>query len=72
MRYTYGVMALVAIHGKRKLCNNSGAVYDFLLDNGIAHELAQDASAWTELACVDETYNEDEFDVYMQENHYRG
>lgn len=41
-------------------------VYYFLTDNGIEHELAADAQGWSELACVDETYNEEEFDIYME------
>ena len=66
MRFTDGVKALVVIHGKEKLCSDSMQVYDFLHDNGIEHELAADAQGWTELACIDETYNETEFDIYMQ------
>ena len=66
MNFTDGVVALVVIHGKKKICDNSTQVYYFLYDNGIEHELAADAQSWTELACVDETYNEEEFDIYMQ------
>ena len=66
MDFTNGVRALVVIHNKKKLCKGSYEVYEFLLDNGIEHDLAADAQGWTELACVDESYNEEEFDVYMQ------
>lgn len=66
MEYTDGVKALVVIHGKKKMCRNSYQVYEFLYDNGIDHELASDAQGWTELACINETYNEVEFDIYMQ------
>lgn len=66
MEFTDGVKALVVIHGKKRLCNDSMQVYDFLYDNGIEHELAMDAQCWTELACVDESYNEEEFDIYME------
>lgn len=66
MKFSDGVKALVVIHGKRKLCSNSMHVYEFLYDNGIEHELAEDAQRWAELACIDESYNEEEFDVYMK------
>lgn len=58
--------ALVVIGGKKKICSSSMQVYDFLTDHGISHELASDAQGWTELADPDETYNEVNFDIYME------
>lgn len=66
MEFSNGVIALVVIGGKEKICSDSMQVYDFLHTNGINHELAADAQGWTELACTDETYNEEEFDIYME------
>lgn len=65
MNFKDGVVAIVVIRGKKKICNNSQAVYELLCNYGIPHEISQNASSWTELAVVDETYNEDEFDIYM-------
>lgn len=66
MKFTDGVKALVVIGGKKKICYHSMQVYDFLHTNGIEHELAADAQGWTELAGAEETYNEEDFDIYMQ------
>lgn len=60
------IKALVVIGSKKRICTDSMDVYYFLTDNGIEHELAADAQGWSELACVDETYNEEEFDIYME------
>lgn len=66
MEFTDGVKALVVIGGKKKICYDSMQVYDFLHNNGIEHTLAVDAQGWTELACINDTYNEEDFDIYMQ------
>lgn len=66
MDFTNGVKALVVFGGKEKLCDDSYDVYYFLCRNGIKHELAADAQSWTELACAGETYNEEDFDIYME------
>lgn len=66
MKFTDGVKALVVIGGKKNLCSDSMEVYYFLYDNGIEHDLAADAQGWAKFACVNETYNEKEFDIYMQ------
>lgn len=66
MEFTNGIKALVVIGRKKKLCDDSMQVYDFLYNNRIEHTLAVDAQGWTELACADETYNEEDFDIYMQ------
>lgn len=66
MKFTDGVKALVVIGGKEKLCDDSMEAYYFLYNNGIEHVLATDAQRWTELACASETYNEEDFDIYMQ------
>ena len=49
-------------------------VYDTLSRNGIDEETAIDCACWCELAGDAETYNTDEFDVYVslqisKENH---
>lgn len=66
MEFTNGVMALVVMGNEKKFCKNSNEVYEFLDDRWIDEESAMDAQAWTELACVGETYNETEFDIYME------
>lgn len=67
MKFTNGVVAVVELHYnyKRKYFHHSYDVYEFLVDNGIDELLAMDAQGWTELAGVDEKYNEDDFDIYM-------
>lgn len=66
MTFQDGVVSIIVIRGNKTICNNSEAVYELLADNGISHVLSQNASSWTELASSGETYNEDEFDIYMQ------
>ena len=66
MDFTDGVNALVVFGGKEKLCDNSYDVYYFLHKNGVEHEHAADAQGWAELAGAGETYNEEDFDIYME------
>lgn len=42
-------------------------IYDNLTANGIEHELAADAAAWCSLADLEESYNEELFDIYIEE-----
>lgn len=41
-------------------------VFDVLYRNGIEDEKAIDCASWCELAVDGETYNEEEFDVYVE------
>lgn len=66
MEFTDGVKAVVVAKGRKKICNNSEQVFDYLIKMDIPHELSVDASSWTELASVGETYNETDFDIYME------
>lgn len=68
MEFTNGVVAAVyfnCCNYKGGYFHNSDDVYECLVDNGIDELLAMDAQGWTELAGVDEAYNEDEFDIYI-------
>lgn len=42
-------------------------IYDTLTRNGIDEETAIDCACWCELATDGESYNTDEFDVYVSE-----
>ena len=41
-------------------------VFDTLYNNGIEEEKAIDCASWCELACDGESYNEEDFDVYVE------
>lgn len=41
-------------------------VYNTLTKYGIEEEKAIDCASWCELACDGESYNEDDFDVYVE------
>lgn len=41
-------------------------VYEILTKNGINDEAAIDCASWCELACDNESYNTDLFDVYVE------
>lgn len=41
-------------------------IYDTLTRHGIDEEIAIDCACWCELAGEGETYNTDEFDVYIE------
>ena len=43
------------------------AVYDTLTKHGIDEEIAIDCASWCELAADGESYNEENFDVYLEE-----
>lgn len=43
-------------------------VFDYLYDNGIDELKAIECASWCELACDGESFNEEEFDVYIEWN----
>lgn len=43
-------------------------VYDALTDHGVDDELAIDCACWCELADYGDSYNEENFDVYIEED----
>lgn len=51
--------------------NNAGdineRIYDTLTNHGVNEELAMDCACWCELADYGESYNENDFDVYVTE-----
>lgn len=51
---------------RKKKCASAREVYDFLTQCGIYHDTASDAYRWSEQAEADETYNEKQFDIYME------
>lgn len=65
----------IVIHNPHKVItrygNNVGdindRVYDTLSSNGIDEETAIDCACWCELAGDGESYNTNEFDVYVNE-----
>ena len=73
MKFTYGVVAKItfketlAHRGYEIFCDHSRAVYDSLIDR-FDHDTAAEAEGWTEMACVGEWYDEDEFEIEMMED----
>lgn len=43
-------------------------VYETLSNNGIVDELAIDCASWCELAPIGDSYSEEDFDVYVEED----
>lgn len=66
MDFKNGVKALVVFGRAKRFCYNSFQVYDFLIENGVAWEIAFDARNWTQMAEIGETYNEKNFDIYTE------
>ena len=72
MKFTYGVVAKIAFketlthRGYVMICTDSREVYDSLMYR-FGHMVAAEAEGWTELACVGEWYEEDEFEIEMME-----
>lgn len=73
MRFSKGVYAQVTLKEDIKedsSCSHcfydSRSVYDFLIDH-FDHDTAAEAEGWTELACVGEWYEEDDFEIEMME-----
>ena len=67
MRFSFGVMARVVYNNYPNVGNcykDSRDVYD-AIEYQFGHDIAVDASSWTELACVGEIYEHDEFTIEM-------
>lgn len=69
MRFSSGVYAQVTLKqrvGNSSYFYDSRSVYDFLIDY-FDHNTAMEAESWTELACVGEWYENDDFEIEMME-----
>jgi hypothetical protein len=69
MRFSNGVYAQVTFKKDvSESCRfyDSRSVYDRLIDD-FEHDIAADAEGWTELACVGEWYETDDFEIEMME-----
>ena len=66
MDFKNGVKALVVFGRAKRFCYNPFQVYDFLIENGVARETAFDARIWAQTADIGETYNEKNFDIYIE------
>lgn len=67
MRFSFGVMARVVYNDTPNIRNffkDSRDVYD-IIEYQFGHDVAASASSWTELACVGEIYEHDEFTMKM-------
>lgn len=66
MDFKNGVKALVVFGRTKRFCRSPFQIYDFLIKNGVACELAFDAQAWAQTADIGESYNEQKFDIYIE------
>ena len=69
MRFSHGVYAQVTFKDNVSVsyyCTDSRSVYEHLVER-CGHDMAAEAESWTELACVGEWYEEDEFEIEMME-----
>ena len=69
MRFSSGVFAKVTLKdcvGGSSYFYDSRSVYDLLIDY-FDHDTAANAEGWTELACVGDLYEDDEFIIEMME-----
>lgn len=69
MKFSYGVCAKVTLTKEPNYSyyyRNSRAVYD-KLEEYVGHYEAAEAEGWTEMACVGEIYEQDEFIIEMVE-----
>lgn len=69
MKFSYGVCAKVTLTNESdySYCyRNSRAVYD-KLEPYVGHYEAAEAEGWTEMACVGQIYEQDEFMIEMVE-----
>ena len=69
MRFSSGVCAKVTMKqrvGGSSYFYDSRSVYDLLIDY-FDHQTAANAEGWTELACVGDMYEADEFTIEMME-----
>jgi hypothetical protein len=70
MKFSFGVMARVVFNDTPNIGScykDSRDVYD-AIEYQFGHEVAIGASCWTELACVGEIYEHDEFTIEMIES----
>lgn len=69
MKFSNGVYAMVILvkePGYSHYYGNSRAVYD-KLESYVGHDEAAEAEGWTEMACVGQVYEQDEFTIEMVE-----
>lgn len=72
MKFSYGVVAKIifketlAHRGYEVFCDHSREVYDSLIGR-FEHDVAAEAESWTEMACIGDLYEEDEFEIEMME-----
>ena len=69
MRFSGGVCAKVTLKeyvGKSLYFYDSRSVYDYLIKY-FSHDIVASAESWTELACVGEWYETDDFEIEMME-----
>ncbi len=69
-RFSRGVYAQVTLKEDISISHSfydSESVYDYLIDL-FPHEIAVEAETWTELACVGEFYENDDFEIEMMED----
>ena len=67
--FSSGVCAKVTLKervGSSSYFHDSRSVYDLLIDY-FDHDTAANAEGWTELACVGDWYEDDEFTIEMME-----
>lgn len=69
MRFSRGVYAQITFKdgSQSGYFADSRSVYDRLIDD-FDHDIAAEAEGWTEMACVGEIYDEDEFEIEMVED----
>ena len=68
MRFSKGVYARVTFKNGSNpgYFRDSRSVYNRLIDD-FEHNIAADAEGWTEVACVGELYEADDFEIEMME-----
>lgn len=69
MKFSYGVYAQLTFKDDVSVSYylyDSESVYDHLADR-CGHDIAEDASSWTEMACVGDWYEDSEFEIEMME-----
>lgn len=68
MKFSRGVYAQITFKdgSQSGYLADSRSVYDHLIDD-FDHDTAAEAEGWTEMACVGEIYEEDEFEIEMVE-----
>lgn len=67
MKFSFGVMARIVCNDVPNIGScykDSQDVYD-MIEYQFGHNVAASASSWTELACVGEVYEHDEFTIEM-------